>query len=229
MERSTTITELAKALVSFQSEMKTVSFDKDNPFYKSKYATLSTLVETSKPILTKHHLAVSQLVEGEGNVVTILIHTSGEFLSSTATLRPVIKPVKDENGGKYMPSHPDPQSVGSAITYTRRYAYASILGLVSDEDDDGNAATHDAKPASKIKPTSDSSSQNGNGSHIPPPKTMLDMIKEQAKIKFENPDEFKTWRIDNNLPEKLEGLKDFDLIKTFNAVREYKTAPMKRG
>lgn len=139
MTKSESIANLAKALVAFQAEMGTVAFDANNPFFKSKYATLSALVEKSKPFLAKHKLAVSQLTEGEGGVITVLLHESGEYMESTLNL----KPVKD-----------DPQGRGSAITYARRYAYASILGLVSDQDDDGNVAS---APQTKkaTKPASD--------------------------------------------------------------------------
>lgn len=126
MERSESLSELAGALNKFQSEMGKVVFDSNNPFFKSKYASLSALVSTAKPILAKNGLSVSQLVSDGGSVTTMLLHSSGQFLSSTLTL----KPVKE-----------DPQGQGSAITYARRYAYASILGIVSDEDDDGNAST----------------------------------------------------------------------------------------
>ena len=126
MEKSPTISELAKALNRFQGEMGTVVFDAVNPFFKSKYATLSALVATARPILFKNELSVSQLTEGDGGVTTILMHSSGEYISSTL----ILKAVKD-----------DPQGKGSAITYARRYAYASILGIVSDEDDDGNASS----------------------------------------------------------------------------------------
>lgn len=137
MEKSETITKLALALVAFQKDMGAVSFDANNPFFQNKYATLAALVAHAKPLLASNKLAVSQLTEGEGGVTTILMHESGEYMFSTLTL----KPSKD-----------DPQGRGSAITYARRYGYASILGLVSDDDDDGNAATataETAKPASK--------------------------------------------------------------------------------
>lgn len=137
MEQSQSITELAKALCLFQGQMGNVVFDSNNPFFKSKYASLSAIVNTAKPIVCKYGLSVSQLVGGTGSVTTILMHNSGEWIKDTLTLTPVKN---------------DPQGCGSAITYARRYAYASILGIVSDEDDDGNHATdlHNKKEESKI-------------------------------------------------------------------------------
>jgi hypothetical protein len=128
--------ELAKALCSFQKEMRPVAFDRTNPYFKSKYATLSALVSTAAPILSKYGLSVSQILVDDGAVQTILLHESGEMLQGTLRIEPAKK---------------DPQGVGSAITYARRYSYASILGIVSDEDDDGNAATHTNKAEEPAK------------------------------------------------------------------------------
>lgn len=137
MEKSDTIAALAAALIKFQSEMGTVGFDADNPFFKTKYATLTALVEKSKLGLAKNDLVVSQLVTGEGAVTTILMHKTGEYIMGTLMLNPVKN---------------DPQGRGSAITYARRYAYAAILGLVSDEDDDGNSASK-SQPAPTARST----------------------------------------------------------------------------
>ena len=126
MEKSQTISELAKALVTFQLKSKTLGFDAKNPFFKSSYTTLTALVKETKAELANAGLVVSQLLEDEGALTTILIHSSGEFISSKVHL----KPTKD-----------DPQGRGSCITYSRRYAYAAILGLVSDADDDAEMAT----------------------------------------------------------------------------------------
>lgn len=126
MEKSPTIAELAKALSAFQNEVKPIIFDAKNPFFKNDYASHKALVNATKDLLFKNGLAVSQLTEDEGAVTTILLHSSGEYIASKLTL----KPVKD-----------DPQGRGSCITYARRYSYAAILGLISDHDDDGNAAS----------------------------------------------------------------------------------------
>jgi hypothetical protein len=152
MEKSNEIAELAKALVAFQKEIKTVGYDAKNPFFKSEYATLGALVEESRSILTKNGLAVSQLTEDEGAVTTILMHVSGQFISSKL---------------KLTPAKHDPQGLGSSITYARRYAYAAILGLVSDKDDDGNEATGLNKKQEQIQPVVHriTPQSNGNGSH----------------------------------------------------------------
>jgi hypothetical protein len=126
MNQSETIGELSKALILFQADMKAIPKTDTNPFFKSKYAGLPIVVETTQEYLTRHKLAVTQLIDHDGPLdilVTRLLHESGEWIEGHALLHLV----KD-----------DPQAHGSATTYGRRYGYMSILGLVADEDDDGN-------------------------------------------------------------------------------------------
>lgn len=132
MEKSTSITELTKALVQFQNELDTLPLDrevkvktKNNGEYKFKYATYAAIVEYVRPILAKNKLCYSQLVEIDGSVTTMLMHESGEYLSSTLHIK----------------GEETPQGIGSAITYAKRYALASILGVVADDDDDANIAS----------------------------------------------------------------------------------------
>lgn len=138
MNHSPELGELAAALVAAQGAFTAVPKGSTNPFFKSKYAGLPAVVEAASPILVEHGLAVTQLLghDSDGDTLTTtLLHKSGQFLSDTMHLRPV----KD-----------DPQAQGSATTYGRRYAYMAILGLVADEDDDGNAgSTRSRKPAPK--------------------------------------------------------------------------------
>lgn len=121
------INELAKALIAFQSEVKMPAMNSKNPFFKSKYADLKSVIETAKPVLNKHGLAFVQLVnkdETGGVIETMLIHESGQYLKSDT----------------HYPINGKPQEQGSAISYMRRYALCSILGLVGDPDDDGEGA-----------------------------------------------------------------------------------------
>jgi hypothetical protein len=134
MARSQEINELAAALVAAQAEFSAVPKGSNNPFFKSKYAALPDVVASASPVLAKHGLAVTQgisLTEGiNGGFVdtltTSVIHKSGQFIEDTMLL--------------HLPKN-DPQGQGSAVTYARRYAYMAILGLVADDDDDGNAAS----------------------------------------------------------------------------------------
>ena len=127
MEKSQTIIEIAKALVNFQSKVSSIKKDGQNPFFKSKYATLENVIETIRKPLEETGLAFSQFPTGENELTTILLHNSGEYLQSTV---------------KMTPKENTPQGQGSAITYMRRYALSAVLGLATEEDDDGNAASN---------------------------------------------------------------------------------------
>lgn len=125
MNKSESITELSKALVKFHSVMGKVSKDAKNPFFKNNYASLSNIIEAVTKPLNDNGLSVLQLPSIEG-LTTLLLHESGEWISSVSST-----PVKDAT---------DPQKLGSAITYARRYALGAILSLNIDEDDDGQKA-----------------------------------------------------------------------------------------
>lgn len=129
-DRSRDLSELMTALSKAQSEMRIAGKDSNNPYFKSKYADLASVVSASRPALTKNGLSVMQQItlsdSGQRILITILGHSSGQYISSTMNLTPI----KD-----------DIQSLGSAITYMRRYAYCSLVGVVTDdEDDDGEVA-----------------------------------------------------------------------------------------
>jgi hypothetical protein len=133
MEKSETITSLAKALIDFQGRVHKIPKDAKNPFFKSNYASLSNIQDAISKPLSEAGLAYSQMPSGVNGLCTILIHAeSGEYLMDT-----FIMPVSKQN---------DPQAVGSAITYAKRYALAGVLGLNIDDDDDGNKAAEDSRP-----------------------------------------------------------------------------------
>lgn len=126
MDKSTSITELAKALAKFQAEVPAIGKDSENPFFHSKYASLENIIEKIRKPLADNGLSFSQFPNGENLLVTTIMHVSGEFMSANAKMTP-----KDTS----------PQSQGSAITYMRRYALSAMLGLATEEDDDGNQAS----------------------------------------------------------------------------------------
>lgn len=126
MEQSNTITELAKALGVFHSEVKPVKKSAENPFFKSSYADLPAILEAVQAPLLKAKLTFVQFPVGENTLTTMLMHESGEWIRSNYTLKPV---------------KADPQAAGSALTYARRYALGAILGISTENDDDGNSAS----------------------------------------------------------------------------------------
>ena len=125
---SPTIGAIAKALGQAQSQFSPIKQDKDNPFFKSRFASLGAIIDATKGALAKNGLAVSQLVDTNGvvHVDTLLMHESGEWIRSSISLKPKAD---------------DPQSIGSAITYGRRYSLGAILGVASEDDDDGNQSS----------------------------------------------------------------------------------------
>jgi hypothetical protein len=142
--KSELINELVTALVAAQSEFSAIPKTSDNPFFKSKYAALPDVVLQATPILSKNGLAVMQFVDHDdiGDcLTTYLTHTSGQYISHTMRLHL---------------AKSDPVGQASAITYARRYSYMSAVGLVSDSDDDGNAAqaSFQSAPAKASAPTS---------------------------------------------------------------------------
>lgn len=137
MNKSDGIQDLAAALAAAHAEINGVVKSASNPFFKSKYATLEAVVDAVKPPLLKNGIVIVQGVQdAEGGVAieTMLLHKTGQWLSSTLRL-----PASKE----------DAQGYGSAITYGRRYGLMAICGVPA-EDDDGNAATSTApaKPLS---------------------------------------------------------------------------------
>jgi len=131
---SPTTGELFGALASATQEYTPIKKDKTNPHTSSKYADLQNVVAATQPALAKHGLAVIQLPivrDRLAGVVSRLAHKSGEF-AEVELLLPTGMPGRAD---KF-----DAQSIGSAITYARRYAYGPQVGAVAEEDDDGNAA-----------------------------------------------------------------------------------------
>jgi len=128
MRTSEKIDLLATALSAAQSEIEDAAKTGNNPHYNRKYTTLGGVWDAIRSPFAKNGLSVTQLTSQNQHGLTlntILIHKSGQFVQGEY---PIV-PVKN-----------DPQSVGSAITYARRYALMAATG-VCPEDDDGNAAT----------------------------------------------------------------------------------------
>lgn len=129
--QSETIGALAAALAKAQGEISPAPMDRDNPFFKSKYATLTSLWESARAALAKNGLSVVQSTDladnGDVVLITTLMHASGEWIGG-------VYPVRATDN--------KPQTLGSALTYARRYAFGALVGLTSDDDDDGNAASN---------------------------------------------------------------------------------------
>lgn len=143
IKRETTeINELAVALAKAQSEMEVAKNTNVNPFYRSRYSDLTSVVKASRPYLSANGLSVIQRVvtsaQGRMYLFTRLMHSSGQWIESNM-------PINPPKG--------DIQSIGSYMTYLKRYTYSSMVGVVSsDEDDDGEAAMKKVREQKEQKP-----------------------------------------------------------------------------
>jgi hypothetical protein len=146
MKTTESILKLAPALVKAQGDMLNIKRNAENPFFHSSYADLAKVIETVRPVLFKHGLAVIQFAEkgqanGEGQaptvVITRLIHESGEWMETEVSSYALLK---------------TPQEYGSTVTYLRRYSLMAICGTASEDDDDAEiTAQHAPDPGNKPK------------------------------------------------------------------------------
>jgi len=179
MKTSEKIDLVSKALVAAQKEIGAAVKGSENPFFKSKYADLSSVIEAVKEPLNNHGLAYIQLVQSDEKdiVETIILHESGQFIGTETRV--------------YCGKPNDPQAFGTGITYAKRYALQAALGLPT-EDDDGNAASKmpSAKPVelteeqlefiAKVKIVAE---ENLDGSGIDGPKLRDYMVSSSQRTK----------------------------------------------
>lgn len=148
MKTSESTKDIDKAILDIQSEMDSVSKDKENPFFHSKYADLNSVWSVLQPLLSKNGLIVLQplsIRDGKNTLITCVKHVkSGEYYE----------------GEIVMPDRDDPQKTGSIITYFRRYLIVSMFGIMQ-EDDDGNKGR--AKKKKKSVPESDVPAKDESG------------------------------------------------------------------
>lgn len=124
-----------KQLLSVQQEVGAISKDSKNPFFKSKYFDINKLIEVVNPVLSKHGLVLLQPIE-DNKVYSRLFDAESE---------------KSVESWLELPNLTDPQKIGSAISYYRRYTLSSLLGLQA-EDEDGNGLKAKPKPVQKPIP-----------------------------------------------------------------------------
>lgn len=184
------IGQLVAALALAQTEFKPVTKDTVNPFFKSKYADLATIIAATQPALSKNGLVVLQIASvdehaKQAGVRTILAHSSGQMIEAQLMLPAA-------QGTKF-----DAQTVGSAITYSRRYAMQSILGVSADADDDANAASGNTGSREQAKELGDKKVKE------------FEDKKKSVAVKGETPNLFYTW-FNESQTARIEG--DIDLM-----------------
>jgi len=183
VNKSDSIKEIAMAMCKVQATMEVASKSKENPFFNSKYADLSEVLRCIKGVLPSEGLSFMQMPSFESGVVsveTIVMHTSGEWISSISA-----SPIAKSN----------PQGVGDAITYLRRYSLAAIFGL-AQKDDDGNSNSEQSsskpnksKAKDDDKPWYDDSAWQADIDGVTqaikegtPPEQVINQIAQKFKI-----------------------------------------------
>ncbi len=165
MSHSEQINELAKALATAQGQIGGAVKGKENPFFKSRYADLPAVMDACRIPLSKNGIAVIQSMQFDGDaswIETMLAHASGQWVMSRYPLRP---------------TKSDPQSMGSCVSYARRYALMAMVGIVAeDEDDDG----HKASDRGTVSPYSAGPTKQTNGNGSPDTRLTVGQWKTSA-------------------------------------------------
>ena len=167
--QSAEIGEIAAALSVAQAEINPAEKNATNPHLKNKYANISAIYDAVRDVLPKHGLCVVQtMLPTDGtraHVRTTLAHKSGQWFASECVM-----PL-DRQGGA--------QGMGSAITYARRYSLSAILGVVADEDDDGNGAQGRNNRAQIEKDRAAAKANNPNPPSDPQRKMFMSMMSKK--------------------------------------------------
>jgi len=215
------LNDLATALVKVQAKLEPVKREHTGQIgnRKYQYAALEDVLKACRDLLTENGLAILQLpgeVTDDGvEVTTLLVHTSGQYVGSTLRM-------PCTNG--------DAQSVGSAITYARRYQVQSIVGLAAEEDDDGSAASsagHSRSGSSGSAPPK----RGGNGSQPDQATTdMLAAIEELLPLPTDRMKAVRAWCEAKGKdapvsPADIGRLKAEDLASFLDDYRESQEAP----
>lgn len=141
LEHSTEINEIITALAKAQSKFPKIAFDSINPHFKSEYASLSSIIDKTKPLLCEFGLTLIQSPSTDENgkvtIVTMLAHQSGQWMKGSLDLKP---------------DRVNVQGIGSAISYGRRYACKAMLNVADGKDDDDGNHAMPSPPTMKPKP-----------------------------------------------------------------------------
>ena len=200
---------LAAALVAAQQEMPAVEKDATNPHFGSRFVSLDHLIAKTKPVLNKHGLAIAQFPsesDGAPALTTMLIHSeSGDQIAYTLPL---------------VLAKQDMQGLGGALTYARRYAWAAVLGICDESDDDGNAAS---APGTGAPQASDSAGEQKAAASSPSPSgsavaTSSDgwtwpFGKHKGKSLADTPAEYLEWFLEKSDKEDIkQRIREFQTV-----------------
>jgi hypothetical protein len=184
------VNELLAALAAAQAEMSNAPFNRENPHFRSKYADLASIRDATVPYLSKHGLSVHQVTKINGDrdmlLLTRLGHSSGQWIESVYPL-----PYSDK-----------PHIMGSALTYGRRYSWASICGIAAEEDDDANAAQEGSKngkslPALPARKSSAAAKRDGDWPALKAALADCQSAREVEKLRTEyRAEKYSAWNRD---------------------------------
>lgn len=177
-DQSLTLGKLAEALSKAQGEMEGAKKESENPYFKQKYADLSSIWDACRKPLSQNGLSVVQTTDNENGkviVITTLLHLSGEWIRGKLA----VKLVKD-----------DPQALGSAITYGRRYSLAAIVGISPEDDDAEKAISREIKekpPLKEPQKTESELEKARKATHAKASQVDVshDELKAYAKLKYQ--------------------------------------------
>jgi hypothetical protein len=159
--------ELLKALIAAKAEFGPLPKNKSNPYHKSRYTSLDVILAAVEGPLAKHGMAIVHHA-GDGLYTTSIYHIESEQVISSSLP---------------LPEHTDPQKLGSAVTYYRRYQLTGLLSICSDEDDDGNQATQKSPTSAPVTGTRSANCQTAK----PPAKAdPLYLLKRNVGLAFKS-------------------------------------------
>lgn len=208
ISHSTEIKEFVAALAKAQGMMKPAVFNRVNPHFKTRYADFTSCMDACRVPLSENGLAPIQYcetIDGKLNLVTMLAHTSGQWMKSEFPL---------------IPSKMDSQGIGSAMTYAKRYSLCGMVGIVADEegDDDGEAAVGRGKHEEPVRQPPRPTPTQAPAQPKPPQKllaTQVAAIKDlESKLDKECKDKLYSWL---SLAYKIDKIEDI-IVDNFQKV-----------
>jgi hypothetical protein len=166
IQHSEQINEIGAALAKAQAEIENAAKNAKNAHFNNSYADLGQILNTVRPALAKHGIGVTQSPDHADGVVTVdtlLIHSSGQWLRGTSSA---------------VVAKRDPQAIGSATTYLRRYSLAAMCGI-AQEDDDGNSARGGGEKPERRRERAPTTAPEKAGGDFH--ASLLETIRERAK------------------------------------------------
>jgi hypothetical protein len=205
LQKSDSVTKIAKAVLGVQKDLKPAFKGSNNPYFKSKYADLNACWDAVRDLLQKNDLVLIQMpgtsVDMRPTLTTLLLHTSGEYLMDEAILL-----IDKQNA----------QGYGSAVTYYRRYGLSAVLGLISDEDDDGNAASTTNSPQAEKTVAQTETTQPAAKRGRPPKETPIESSRLHGVPKLEEAQTAATERAKAEVDKQAEVMTE----QAWNAIRK---------